>query len=651
MAIKFLNNIDLNQNQLLNARVHVGTAQPTNSGKGTIWLDSNTGQNVLKFHDGTEFKSVLDNTTIADTIRQVKVDTTNNGTANATLSTSEALQLIGGNAVTLAESGGIVTISSSDTNTQNAYAVSIPASTTKLRLSGSGAAGTTTDDIEFLGSGVITVARTDADTFTISSSAEANVDTDLGKATHASQITITSSTGNNVVVGEATSSIAGVMSTTHHDKLENIEENAKDDQTAPEIRTLLGTGNSNLVPAAPASGSTTKFLRGDGTFQTPAYIANTTTGAQMTESTLRSKLGSITENVTIGDADDVQVTIAGNLVVQGDTTTVSSTNLNLEDHNIILDSNNNTSAVVDGAGITIEGGSGSDATFTYRASTAVKSFELKLGSSYEDLTLDTLHATTLSVTNYGLTASDIPNIGASKINSGEIAIAQGGTGASSASAARTALGLAIGSNVQAYDAQLADVAGLAVTNGGFIVGDGSNFVLESGSTARTSLGLAIGSDVQAYDAQLDTLAGMTSGEINAFAALTATEIAKLDGLTATTTQLNTVDATSSIQTQLNSKQATISAGSGIVVSSNTVSQKKFTASLNSSSSGVTKTASSLTYTVNHALGERGVKVELYETASPYAKVFTEVQHYDANNVRLVFASAPGEGTYTVHVTL
>ena len=39
------------------------------------------------------------------------------------------------------------------------------------------------------------------------------------------------------------------------------------------------------------------------------------------------------------------------------------------------------------------------------------------------------------------------------------------------------------------DAQLQDVAGLAVTNGGFIVGDGSNFVLETGATARTSIGV------------------------------------------------------------------------------------------------------------------------------------------------------------------
>ncbi|BCV06209.1 MAG: hypothetical protein CM15mV128_100 [Caudoviricetes sp.] len=59
----------------------------------------------------------------------------------------------------------------------------------------------------------------------------------------------------------------------------------------------------------------------------------------------------------------------------------------------------------------------------------------------------------------------------------------------SASTARTNLGLAIGSNVQAHNAKLDDIAGLAVTNGNFIVGDGANFVAETGSTARTSLGL------------------------------------------------------------------------------------------------------------------------------------------------------------------
>ena len=86
------------------------------------------------------------------------------------------------------------------------------------------------------------------------------------------------------------------------------------------------------------------------------------------------------------------------------------------------------------------------------------------------------------------------DLGASSIT-GTLAVSDGGTGATSASAARTALGLAIGSDVQAYDAQLADVAGLTPSDGGIIIGDGSNFVVEYGATARTSLGVdAAGTD-------------------------------------------------------------------------------------------------------------------------------------------------------------
>ena len=58
-----------------------------------------------------------------------------------------------------------------------------------------------------------------------------------------------------------------------------------------------------------------------------------------------------------------------------------------------------------------------------------------------------------------------------------------------ASAQRTTLGLVIGTDVQAYDAQLADIAGLTPTDGNIIVGDGTNFVTESGGIARASLGL------------------------------------------------------------------------------------------------------------------------------------------------------------------
>jgi len=53
-----------------------------------------------------------------------------------------------------------------------------------------------------------------------------NVSTNLTATTHASQITINSSDGTNVIIAEASDTIAGVMSVAHHDKLDAIEASA-----------------------------------------------------------------------------------------------------------------------------------------------------------------------------------------------------------------------------------------------------------------------------------------------------------------------------------------------------------------------------------------------------------------------------------------
>ena len=69
----------------------------------------------------------------------------------------------------------------------------------------------------------------------------ANVTTNLTATTHASQITINSSDGTNVVVAEASGSIAGVMTVAHHDKLDGIETSATADQTKSDIDGLAIT--------------------------------------------------------------------------------------------------------------------------------------------------------------------------------------------------------------------------------------------------------------------------------------------------------------------------------------------------------------------------------------------------------------------------
>ncbi len=129
--------------------------------------------------------------------------------------------------------------------------------------------------------------------------------------------------------------------------------------------------------------------------------------------------------------------------------------------------------------------------------------------------------------------------------SGSLGIANGGTNATSASAARANLGVAIGSDVQAHDAILDDVAALTQAANKGIFFDTANSAATFDLTAagrallddadasaqRTTLGVAIGSDVQAFDAELAAIAGLTSAA-NKLPYFTGSGTADLADLTA-----------------------------------------------------------------------------------------------------------------------
>jgi len=133
---------------------------------------------------------------------------------------------------------------------------------------------------------------------------------------------------------------------------------------------------------------------GDGTM---TWSTISVTDNDVNIANLTTRLGEITENVTIGDATDVTVTtsgdltITGNLTVSGTTTTVNSETLTVDDNVIVLN-NNVTGTPTENAGIEVERGASANVLFRFNETNDRWEFTND-GSTYNNIPLPSEYAT------------------------------------------------------------------------------------------------------------------------------------------------------------------------------------------------------------------------------------------------------------------
>ena len=332
-GIPFLHNIDLKDNQLLNAKLHTSGTAPSNPGTGTIWYDSDNS--LVKVYDSGW-------NTISGDITGVTSATTNQ--------------------LTVANSGGpapafsIVTAAIANGGTGLATADQIHTFVT-----------TQTDDIAASTTGTaaiattVTVADESSDTTCFplfATAATGNLGPKSG-----SNLTFNSATGILTATGFAgditgnvtgnTSGSAGTVTSIGNLTGDVESTNRATTITASAVHhgmlnddIISGQAEMDIATIAAADEmmiSDGGVIKRVGVDDLKDNYFNTVSVANL-KTALAGGFGS--NAVTIGDSSDT-VTIAGNLVVSGDTTTVNTATLSVEDPLIKLAKGNTSADSVD----------------------------------------------------------------------------------------------------------------------------------------------------------------------------------------------------------------------------------------------------------------------------------------------------------------
>lgn len=395
-------------------------------------------------------------------------------------------------------------------------------------------------------SGAVVVPTPSANTH---ATTKAYVDSEIsGAVANAStSFTVTADTGTNQTItsgdtftvsgGTGLTATAGATDTITLD-LDNTTVSAGSYGSGTAIPTFTVDAQGRLTAAGTASLSLSTFDTDDLTegasnlYFTTARVDTEIDSYVSGGTGVTVSSGTISIGQAIGSGDSptfTNLTLSGNLTVNGTTTTVNSTTVSVDDKNLELGATASPSdASADGGGITLKGTT--DKTFNWVDATdswtSSEHVDLASGKDFKINGTSVLSGSTLGsgITSSSLTALGIIATGTWQATA--VGISYGGTGATDAGAARTNLGLAIGTDVQAYSSVLANVAGGTYTGASSIttlgtIGtgtwQGTAVAVAYGGTgatdapsARTNLGLAIGTDVQAYSAQLASLAANTA---------------------------------------------------------------------------------------------------------------------------------------------